>query len=256
MISNTIKFVVFALAIVVIQGCVTEADKPNTNIILDDDGKIISGDFTKFWDNGNISAEMTFKDKKLHGRAVKYYKDGKKRSEQKYINGKLEGIQKRYYTSGALYKEETYVNGKRHGLTSKFREGGLLMTEAIYKNGFPGTELKEYLTDGTIKKIYPEIVVIEEESLRKNGTLKITVFLSDKSKKVRFYLGKLDEGKFLHKGLAEQHGIKNGVLSYTFSMKPGDILEHQFDFIARTPTKLNNSFITTRSYKVKIRFPY
>jgi hypothetical protein len=255
MIIKTIKYVVFALGIVVIHGCNTVVDKPKTNIIKDKDGKIISGDFTEFWDNGNVSAEMTFKDRKLHGPALRYYIDGKKRSELNYNIGELDGIQKRYYKSGALYKEESFVNGKRQGLTRKFREGGLIMTETIYKNGFPSTELKEYLTDGKLKKNYPEIVVIEEESLRKNGTLTIKVFLSDKSKKVRFYLGKLDEGKFLHEGLAEQFGIENGVLSYTFSLKPGDLLEHQFDFIARTPTKLNNSFITTRSYKVKIRFP-
>lgn len=246
---------VFALGVVVIQGCIPVADKPNTNIIKGKDGKIISGDITKFWDNGNISAEMTFKDRKLHGRAVKYYTDGKKRSEQNYNNGKLEGVQKRYYKSGALYKEEPFVNGKRHGLTKKFREGGLLMTEAIYKNGFPGIDLKEYLTDGKLKKKYPEIIVLEEETLRKNGTVKIKVMLSDESKKVKYYLGRLDEGKFLHKDLAEQYGIDNGVLTYTFSLEPGDILDHQFDFIAQTPTKLNNSFIVTRSYKFKIRFP-
>jgi len=210
-----INFLIAIHILVLAIGCEMETSNtsPNSNIIRDKDGKVIEGELTKYYKNGKLAAVMNFKNSKLDGQAVKYYEDGiTKRSDLKYSTGLLEGVQKRYYKSGSIYKEELYNKGKRDGLTRKYREDGKLMSEAVFKNGFAGTDLKEYLTDGRLKKIYPKIVINTEDRLSVNGTFKIIISLSDKSKKVEYYLGKLEEGIYLSDSLSRQYNVNEGVL--------------------------------------------
>ncbi len=253
----TITGIIALFLWLMVMGCDQPAvDGKTTEVVRDKDGRIISGTYKKYNAAGKLEAVMHFKDRKLHGKATKYYADGKTvRSELNYDMGRLNGLQKRYYASGKLYKEEPFVMGKRHGLVKKYRESGLLMSEARYKNGFAGTDLKEYLTNGKLKKKYPIIVVEEDDNLLKNGTYTLRVYLSDKSKNVKYYLGKLDAGGYLHDGLDQQYNITDGVLTYTFPLQPGQIVQHRFDFVARTPTRLNNTFVTTRTHRVKIVYP-
>ena len=244
--------------IIIAHGCDLGADQsaPNANLIRDKEGKIIEGEFSQYFEDGKLAAVMNFKDKKLDGRAVKYYKDGvTKRSELNYSAGQLEGIQRRYYKSGALYKEELYVGDRRNGITKKYWEGGELMSEAAFKNGFAGANLKEYLTNGKLKKKYPEIVIKEENQLVLNGTYKLKIFLSDKSQKVEFYLGELEDGIYLNDEIDRQYNIDDGVLTYTIILKSGQIAKGEYNIIAKVITRLNNVYITTRKHSVVIKYP-
>lgn len=245
------------LLFIIIQSCEPgpSNDQPESNIVKDEEGKIISGEIIKYFQDGKIAELMNFKNYKLDGKAVKYYEDGiTKRSELNYSRGSLEGVQKRYYKSGALYKEEMYVEDKRHGLTKKFREGGQLMSEAYYKHGFAGANLVEYLTDGTLKKKYPKIVIEEEYHLELDGSVIIKIFLSDKSKKVKFYLGVLDEDNFLNDNLDLQYTSKKGVLTINIFLQPGESAQGEYHIVAKVVTRLNNVYITTKKHKVSIRF--
>jgi antitoxin component YwqK of YwqJK toxin-antitoxin module len=243
--------------LMVISGCDLEPSKsaPNANIIRDKEGKIIEGEYTRYSKSGKVASVMNFKNKKLEGRAVKYYEDGiSKRSELNYSAGLLEGVQKRYYKSGALYKEEMYVGDKRNGITKKYREGGKLMSEAMFRDGFASTDLKEYLTNGKLKTIYPEIVIEEEDNLLANGTYNVKVFLSDKSQKVEFYLGELDEGRYLNDNLQRQYSQDDGVLTFTIFLERGQIANGEYNIIAKVITRLNNVYIITRRHDIRIKF--
>ena len=227
-----------------------------SNIVKDSEGKVVSGEVTQYSKSGKLAAIVNVTDYKLNGPARKYYEDGETlRSELNYKMGKLDGLQKRYYESGGLYKEEMYSNGKRDGLIKKYRESGMLMTEAIYKNGEPGTELKEYLTDGSLKKKYPSIVIDEVDNLRLNGTYQLNVYMSDKAKKVDYYFGELEEGKYFSKNLKKQYNVTDGVLKLVFYLKPGDFMMEDINIVARMPTRLNNAFITSRRHRIGIEFP-
>jgi hypothetical protein len=251
----------FILLIFIAIGSITcssdiEEYPPNANLILDEDGKIIEGEYTKFFEGGKVAAIMHFKNRELNGHSTKYYDDGvTKRSELEYSNGKLEGMQKRFYKSGKLYKEELYNAGKRDGLTKKYRENGNLMSEAIFKNGYEGTDLKEYLTDGELKKIYPKIIIKTENKLKANGTFIINVSISNKSEKVEYYLGQLDEGIFLSDKLVRQYNVTKGVLSFTINLQRGEIAEGEYYFVAKEITRLNNVHIMARKHSVKVVNP-
>jgi len=252
-----IKIVILFFGLGLTSSCDLEPAQsaPNANIILDQDGKIIEGEYTRYYESGKVASVMNFKDKKLEGKAVKYYEDGLTvRSELNYSAGLLEGLQKRYYKSGALYKEETYAENKRNGITKKYREGGALMSEAMFRNGFAGTDLKEYLTNGKLKKIYPEIVIEEEDNLRGDGTYKIKVFLSDKSQKVEFYLGELDDGMYLNDIMQRQYSQDDGVLTFTIILERGQIAQGEYDIIAKVITRLNNVYVTTRKHSIRVSY--
>ena len=252
-----LKNVILIYCLAGFSGCDFEPNDsaPNANIIRDQDGKIIAGEYTRYAKSGKVLSVMNFKNRKLEGRAVKFYKDGiTKRSELNYSVGRLEGIQKRFYKSGALYKEEMYVGGKRNGITKKYREGGNLMSEAMFRDGFAGTDLKEYLTNGKLKKIYPVIVIEEEDNLAKNGTYKVKVFLSDKSQKVEFYLGELDDGMYLNDNMLRQYTEDDGVLIFAIYLEKGEIAVGEYDIIAKVITRLNNVYITTRKHALRIKY--
>jgi MORN repeat protein len=252
------KLKLLIVFIVISQGCdlkTTQSD-PNDNLIRDKDGKIIEGEYTQYFDDGKVAAVMHFKNKKLDGKAVKYYKDGiTKRSELNYTAGKLAGIQKRYYKSGALYKEEIYVDDKRNGITKKYRESGKLMSESTFKNGFAGANLREYLTNGKLKKRYPEIVIEANDQIKLNGTYTLKIFLSDKTKNVEFYIGKLDEGIYLNDHLDQQYNINDGILTYKYHLRPGEFISYDIHIIAKVITRLNNVYVTTKKYPLRIEYP-
>ena len=147
-----------------------------------------------------------------------------------------------------------YVGGKRNGITKKYREGGNLMSEAMFRDGFAGTDLKEYLTNGKLKKIYPVIVIEEEDNLAKNGTYKVKVFLSDKSQKVEFYLGELDDGMYLNDNMLRQYTEDDGVLIFAIYLEKGEIAVGEYDIIAKVITRLNNVYITTRKHALRIKY--
>ena len=253
--SNKIIGVIFLMVLTL--GCDLDSgqNKPNATLIRDDNGKIVAGELTRYFKNGKVASIMNFKDGKLDGKAVKYYDDGvTMRSELIYAAGRLAGVQKRFYKSGALYKEEMYLDGKRNGLTKKYREGGMLMTEAIFRNGFASTDMKEYLTNGKLKKKYPLIIIEEDDQLARNGTYELNIFLSDKTQKVEFYLGQLEEGKYFHSGLERQHNIEDGVLTFTIRLSRGEIASGQYDIVAKVITRLNNVYLISRQHQVKIRY--
>jgi hypothetical protein len=234
--------------------CETSNNSENQgNIVRDSEGKIVSGEITKYGINGKVESVYNVENYKLHGPARKYYDDGTTlRSELIYKEGKLEGLQKRFYESGSLYKEEPYVNGERHGLVKKYREGGSLMTEVSYKHGQPGTILKEYLTDGSLKTKYPKIVVDEVNTLSINGEYTIRVSMSDKSSNVKYFLGELDEGIYFSKSLKQQHNVTDGVLELKAFLKRGESLRQDINIVARMPTRLNNTYLTSHRISLNV----
>ena len=224
-------------------------------VVRDKNGRIIEGPVKHYYPNNKLKAKMYVKNGKLQGKAYKYYDDGKTlRSELIYEKGKLNGVQKKYYKSGKLYAEMEYKMGVKDGIVKKYRENGKLKSEAVYKNGFAGTGLEEYLVNGKLKTKYPKIMVRKIDHLSVDGSYKIQFYLSDKSKNVTFYLGKLKEGRFLHEGLKKQVAV-NGVYTVTYYLRPGDFVMKELDIVAKKVTRLNNTYITTKKYKVGIEYP-
>ena len=123
-------------------------------IPLDD----FSGTIEAFYDNGNPSATMEFKngyfvneyvsyyysgekekvtqhkDGDYHGTMISYYKDGSVKEERNYQHDELHGIVKKYYANGNLKEEQHYQFGKQTGKAKYFNEKGELTKEKEFFN--------------------------------------------------------------------------------------------------------------------------
>lgn len=201
--------------------------------------------------DGSLRAEIPMKDGKQHGLAVEYYKNGKKSLEINYVNGIKHGISRRYYEDGTLFKETPYDSGQIHGVEKRYRENGKLAAEVPYRKGNPCMGLKEYLTDGSPRKKYPEIIVKEINNTLLNGKFTLRISMSDGSKSVEYYRGQLLEGNCLSNFMGNIfEGNERGVGEITYTLPSGAFLMEEINIIAKVKTKLGNYYITQRKYNV------
>lgn len=202
--------------------------------------------------DGSIKTEITFKDGVKNGPAKSYYKNGKLRQEINYVNNVKDGPVVTYYENGKKYQVTPYANGQIEGKRLKYRMDGKLMAEVPYHNGNPCAGLKEYLTDGSPKTKYPEIVVKEINNLLKSNEYILRVSISDHSKHVVYYLGEMDEGGCIRDDAMRIEPQKPGILELKYNVQPGMFTMETLNIIAVVETRLGNPYITQRKYNLAI----
>ena len=75
-------------------------------------GKLLTGIMKRFYPNGNLMVEATYKDGKLEGLGKLYYENGNLKDETTFKDGKPEGLSKRYYENGNLRREVIFESGQ------------------------------------------------------------------------------------------------------------------------------------------------
>ncbi|MCY7008125.1 toxin-antitoxin system YwqK family antitoxin [Fusobacterium simiae] len=117
----------------------------------------LHGDYIEFYENGQISYEITYENGLRQGKSITYLENGKIIGETNYIDGKKEGksletfidmIQKKanyknnkidgdmflYYPSGKLLQKRSFVNGKAEGELIEYYENGVIKEKAYFIN--------------------------------------------------------------------------------------------------------------------------
>lgn len=203
---------------------------------------------------GNIlKNEIAYKNGKRHGKAKTYYKDGSLRQEIEYVNDKKNGEAITYYENGKPYQRTPYVADEIEGVRKKYRQNGKLMAEVPYKNGLPCKGLKEYLLDGSLKKMFPKIQFRPIDNILRSGIYELEISMSDGSKNVDFYINTpLSKGGCLLQDFGSRSNSKPGVLTLSYSMPVGTFIMEEIQVLAVVKTKLGNPFITTRKYNLAI----
>lgn len=221
------------------------------NIVRDNEGKIVSGTVKQYKKNKVLYAIRNVKDYKLDGKSTIFYKDGKTiRSIVYYNMGKKNGEAKTYYSNGSIYKEYNYKDGLLDGKQVKYRQNGNIRSIAYYRNGEPGSNLKEYLTNGELKKKYPKIAVETIDKTLLTGDYIVSIHMSDKSKDVTYYMGKLDKDGFISDDAMPMGRRQNGVLELKYRVLPGQYLVEKLELIAKVKTFQHNYYITTKTYNI------
>jgi len=140
----------------------------------------------------------------LHGEVLEYYKTPKNALSSKaiYKNGKREGLFTKYYTDGKVYYTINYHDGKMNGIKKSYHTNGKLMAETPYKNGLIGLGTKEYTPDGNLISRMEMKVWTEKSG---NSTIVYAQMLNNgkPTKRVTFYEGALDEGKYSVREMVE-----------------------------------------------------
>lgn len=194
--------------------------------------------------------DVTFKNGVREGLMKSYYQDGKLRQTFWYVNGLRQDSAKWYYSEGEVFRSTPYVNDTVDGIQVQYYRTGRVKAKLGYKKGFRTPLLEEFNSDGKLVTAYPEVVVNISDTYKTNGSFKISMQLSDKSQRVKFYTGEFTNGVFdtvKSKRLKTVNGIGYLELKKSNSQNSGYV-----GIIAQYLTKFNNNRLV---YK-KIDLPY
>lgn len=205
-----------------------------------------------YYQNGALHKEMVYENGVQQGFAKEYYKSGKIFQEVMYEGNLREGVARRYFESGVISQETPYHKDKMHGVQKRYRRSGDLMCEIPYYEGNQCIGLKEYTTDGKLKKRYPSIKITPVDNILLNGTYTLRLQMSDNSKGVEYYVGKLSEGKYIGDEANQVWEIMNGVGEVNYPMPPGSFLMEEVNVIAKVKTAQSNYYITQSTFHLAI----
>jgi len=121
-------------SLVTLGGVTIARQARQTNIAFNKEG-YLSGIFKTYFSNGNLLAEVSYKNGMLDGRCVIYYVNGFLHNEKFFKEGRLHGIFRAWDESGALFFEINYENDVQHGSDKSYRKNGVLESEDIYEHG-------------------------------------------------------------------------------------------------------------------------
>jgi antitoxin component YwqK of YwqJK toxin-antitoxin module len=99
------------------------------------ESKPITGLVKGYHENGEVKAEIFYKDGKKEGVAKYYYENGNVLFEVPYKNDKEEGVVKRYYINKNIEYEIPHKNGMKDGVWKKYFANGAVL-QIQNKNGY------------------------------------------------------------------------------------------------------------------------
>lgn len=215
-------------------------------------GKLRHGTSKVYRQDGSLESVITYENNRKHGRAANYYPDGETvKTEMYYGNGVKQGDALWYYPDGGVYRKTPYENGKINGIRTTYYETGVLQSETPYLNGNPGMGLKEYTQDGKPKSYDARILIREIDRISLDNTFTLVISLSDQSRSVEFYQGKLTNGAYWNDQL-KPIPTENGTGKLRFFLSKGTFKMETLNIVARDKTRLNHYHILQREYHLAV----
>ena len=109
------------------------------------------GNWTWWYDNGQMKFNNTFKEGKENGLFTSWYENGQKSYEGTFKDGEQQGLHTSWYENGEKIHEGILKDGKPDGLTTEWYENGQKLKEETYKDGELISK-KEWNEDGSVKE--------------------------------------------------------------------------------------------------------
>jgi antitoxin component YwqK of YwqJK toxin-antitoxin module len=215
-------------------------------------GKLRQGTTKDYRKDGTLESLITFDNNRKHGLAVSFYPDGKTiKTKMNYVNGYKQGVATWYYPDGKVYRETPYVNGRINGIRKTYYDSGVLQSETPYQNGQPGMGLKEYNQDGNLKSYQAKILIREIDRISLDKTFTLIISLSNQSRSVKFYEGKLTDGAFWNDQLAPIP-TENGVGRLQFHISKGTFKMETLNIVAKDRSSLDHDHILQKEYNLAV----
>lgn len=200
-------------------------------------------------DDGTLLSEIKYRNYIKHGLAIGYYRNGNKHTQVTYDQGLKHGPAMIYYENGKPYRETIYQYGVNQGMRKMYRKSGSIFAEIPFHQGHPGIGLKEYNLNGQLKTIYPELVIEGFDSTDVNDQYTVHVYFADRSGKAKFYMGELEQGKYLHDGLRALE-VNQGKVALVYYVNPGTSVSTTINIIGVHTTRLKNPRVVQKSFVV------
>jgi|TARA_B110000037_G_scaffold161297_1_gene182190 antitoxin component YwqK of YwqJK toxin-antitoxin module len=111
-----------------------------------------TGVISAFYENGNVSKKMEYKNGDLINSYKSYYYDGNPEDEIIYLDGEYNGVKKEYFLNGKIHEEMEYNYGIKHGKSTEYYKNGKVKEEKSYLNGQINGVVSSYNKRGKLKK--------------------------------------------------------------------------------------------------------
>jgi len=204
----------------------------------------------QFMSGNHVAMETTFKNGVKEGLSKSFYLNGKLRGTLWYEKGLREDSAKWYFEEGQLFRTTPYKRDTVDGIQKQYFRNGKLKARIGYKKGFRTFEFEEFDMEGKKVGGYPDLVVTTKDDYSAKGIYRISLGLSDKSTKVRYYRGDFSKGVFDSTSsmkIKTVNGIGTLYLKKTGTTQPGSI-----EVLASIITFYGNSYLLPK----KIDLPY
>jgi hypothetical protein len=249
----TLSLSIILALILLLSGCTGKGSAKKESAEQVDTTSVPDTGFTgikKYMSRSYVIKEVTFKNGVRQGLMKTFYENGKVRQTFWYENGLREDSSRWYYMEGQLFRTTPYKRDTSDGIQIQYFRNGRKKAKIGYSKGFRTGFLEEYNADGKLISAYPELIITTKDQYSTKGVYSISLSLSDKSDKVRFYKGDLSSGVFdtvKCKRISSSNGI--AIINLKKSSSPG---AGSIDIIAEILTNYGNNKLV---YK-KIDLPY
>jgi hypothetical protein len=199
---------------------------------------------------GHIAMETTYKNGVKDGITKTFYASGKLRGTLMYENGLRVDSAKWYFEEGQLFRTTPYKRDTVDGIQKQYFRNGKLKALIGYSKGLRTFDFQEFDMEGRRIGGYPDIKVNIKDDYNSKGTCTISLALSDKSTKVRFYRGDFGNGLF-DSTRAVKIKTVNGIGTLELK-KSAAAQSSNIEVIAAIITFYGNSYLLPK----KIELPY
>jgi antitoxin component YwqK of YwqJK toxin-antitoxin module len=190
---------VIIFALLLCHGCKGKSSPHRNSSAGNDSIAVTDTGFTgiKKYMSGNIlSMETTFKNGVKDGLTKTFYASGKLRSTLWYENGLREDSAKWYFEEGQLFRSTPYKRDTIDGIQKQYFRNGKLKALIGYKKGLRTFEFDEFDMEGRKVGGYPDMIVNAKDDYNSKGIYRLSIGLSDKSTKVKYFRGDFGTGLF------------------------------------------------------------
>lgn len=241
------------LALVLNPGCKGKDGSGKTSGTGNDTTSVSDTGFTgikQYMSGGHVAMETNFRNGVKHGITKTFYASGRLRGTLLYENGLREDSAKWYFEEGQIFRTTPYKSDTVDGIQKQYFRNGKLKAIIGYKKGLRTFEFEEYDNQGKKVVGYPELIVSTKDQYNANGIYSISLSLSDKSAKVKYFRGDFGNGLF-DSTRCEKIKIINGAGTLDLK-KTGTSQKGTVEVLASILTFYGNNYLLTK----KIELPY
>jgi hypothetical protein len=204
----------------------------------------------QYFSGNTLVKEVTFKNGIRQGVMKSFYTTKELRQSFWYENGLREDSAKWYYLEGSVFRATPYKRDTIHGIQQQYFKNGRIKARIGFEKGLRTFFFEEYTPDGKLISGYPSLIVNIKDDYKTNGTYKISLELSNKSTKVKYYRGEFSKGVF---DTAHAEPVKsiNGTCNLTFK-KTSTPKSTGVEVLAEILTGYGNNYLLVK----KIDLPY
>jgi len=197
-----------------------------------------------------LVSETTYKNGVRDGLKKTFYQSGRLRQTFWYVNGLRQDSSRWFFEEGQVFRTTPYKNDTIDGVQKQFYRTGKVKAKITYVKGLRLPTLQEYTQEGKLIGGYPQMVVNTRDEYQSKGRYTVTLSLSDKSTKVRFFRGEFYGGVF-DTSKCEKIKTVNGI-GNIYLKKAASPKSDYVGVIAEILTDFGNNYL---EYK-KIDLPY